>query len=378
MSLRGFVVLFVCICSFGEHGSVGNLQGQRPASVSRACVARLPAGRRHCRVTVGSRLSGHALQRRQSNTKIATSAEVYSELETRTQGQPFPPHFAVFGAPAPYNMWQFFLGQGVEQRSSFVAITTTKFDPRPVVLAPNLTTYMYARRYCTFLNTMVERNTGSSLCRGTAAVTFLTIFVVYCCYSRKGSGSSNDFHVLFGKYDGSISGGRDNFFHARGLEQLPQDSLLDNVSVHHEKSRFLATAVNMTATKEAKEVGQEGFEGSDVLSQGSHREGGGSGGSNMEKVRDRCFVLEGEERTRCHPNIFFFGVSKCGTTSMAKWMTNHPQLRWVSRVKSSGKQTKPGQEARALQFRTKEEFASEYPFTAPEATEADHVIDCEL
>lgn len=141
------------------------------------------------------------------------------------------------------------------------------------------------------------------------------------------------------------------------------------------------TAVNVTVTYEDETVGGKGFERSDARNQdwrGDIWHGEGRMAVIDKELQDRCFVLKGEERTRCHPNVFFFGVSKCGTTSMVKWMTEHPQLRWASRVKSSGKAIKPGQEARALQFKTKEEFAAKYPFTAPAATEADPVIDCEL
>eukprot|EP00903_Cladosiphon_okamuranus_P015279 g14119.t1 len=122
---------------------------------------------------------------------------------------------------------------------------------------------------------------------------------------------------------------------------------------------FFATAVNVTVSN-ANEDMNFGESRMDII-------------GNEE--RGRCFVVEGEERTRCHPNIFFFGVSKCGTTSMVKWMAKHPSFRWVSRVKSSGKLIKPGQEARAFQFQTNEEFTSKYPFTAPAATEADPVVD---
>ena len=129
----------------------------------------------------------------------------------------------------------------------------------------------------------------------------------------------------------------------------------------------LSTAsVNVAMTNEDEALGREGFfDRVDAKS--------------VEKLRGRCFVLEGEEQTRCHPNIFFFGVSKCGTTSMVKWITKHPQMRWVSRLKTTGVPIKPGQEARALQltkYKTKEEFAYKYPLTAPEAAQADPVIDC--
>lgn len=146
---------------------------------------------------------------------------------------------------------------------------------------------------------------------------------------------------------------------------------------------FFAAAVNVTITKADGGFDQDGLDGSNARHQDWLREDR-MDAIDMEKlgIRGRCFVLEGEEQTRCHPNIFFFGVSKCGTTSMAKWITKHPQMRWVSRVKSSGL-LKPGQEAQeagALQmkrYKTKGDFADRYPFTAPEATAADPVIDCE-
>eukprot|EP00752_Nemacystus_decipiens_P013821 g12271.t1 len=140
---------------------------------------------------------------------------------------------------------------------------------------------------------------------------------------------------------------------------------------------FLAAAVNITVTNNHKGFGPSGFDGSDAWLREDRMDA-----IELKKLRGRCFVVEGEEegeeRHRCHPNIFFFGVSKCGTTSMAKWMTKHPQLRWVSRVKTTGVLTKPGQEARALQlnkYKTEEEFAHAYPLTAPEADEADPVVD---
>lgn len=229
---------------------------------------------------------------------------------------------------------------------------------------------------------MIEQRAGSSLRSATAAVTWLALLIVCYCHGRKGSGI-DDLRFFLWSTDDNNWGGRDKSYHAQQYQhqhqhQHLQDSLLDGASVHARKLQFLATAVNMTATKGDEEIGEDGGEGSDVHNKDSHGEGGKSAFDKQKLVRDRCYVLKGEEQTRCHPNIFFFGVSKCGTTSMAHWMVNHPQLRWVSRVKSSGELIKPGQEARALQFQTNEEFISKYRYTAPEATEADPVIDCEL
>lgn len=68
-----------------------------------------------------------------------------------------------------------------------------------------------------------------------------------------------------------------------------------------------------------------------------HEDGGmveGRTGSSQskhpfDKPPGRCFVAKGEEETRCHANIFFFGVSKCGTTSLAHWMGEHPEVGTV-------------------------------------------------
>lgn len=230
---------------------------------------------------------------------------------------------------------------------------------------------------------MVERKAWRPRCGGTAAVTLLALVAFCCSHSRDGS-VKKYLRFLLGSTDRVNSGGAVKV-HQRRQQQRhqehQQESLLDGATGREENSRFLETAaiVNMTITKEEEGVGrgEERFAWSDFRFHESRGELGG-GIIDMEKLRGRCFVLEGEERTRCHPNVFFFGVSKCGTTSMAKWMVKHPQLRWVTRVKSSGKQIKPGQEGRALQIKTLEEFASKYPLTAPEAAETEPVVDCEF
>lgn len=85
---------------------------------------------------------------------------------------------------------------------------------------------------------------------------------------------------------------------------------------------------------------QEGARGAAAEEAGARYEGSSGGGLEGRRGRSlhdfkhpRCFVAEGEERTRCHANIFFFGVSKCGTTSLAHWMAEHPEVcirRWSS------------------------------------------------
>eukprot|EP00903_Cladosiphon_okamuranus_P016125 g14881.t1 len=52
-------------------------------------------------------------------------------------------------------------------------------------------------------------------------------------------------------------------------------------------------------------------------------------GGKLRDGRDRCFV-DSDGLRRCYPTIFFFGTSKCGTTSLARWLDNHPNIKWVS------------------------------------------------
>lgn len=89
----------------------------------------------------------------------------------------------------------------------------------------------------------------------------------------------------------------------------------------------------------------------------------------------RCFVLEGEDSSRCHANVYFFGVSKCGTTSLAHWMIRHPALRWVSNTWHT--RHKQGGEAHVMEMSTIKDNASTYALTAPMAAQTDTVIDCE-
>lgn len=75
-----------------------------------------------------------------------------------------------------------------------------------------------------------------------------------------------------------------------------------------------------------------------------------------------------------------------GTTSLAFWMTHHPALRWVSKVTMLGE---AGEEAHVLDAPSAAIFdemiersllphgKGKFAATAPEAVEADRVIDCE-
>eukprot|EP00903_Cladosiphon_okamuranus_P014094 g13100.t1 len=87
---------------------------------------------------------------------------------------------------------------------------------------------------------------------------------------------------------------------------------------------------------------------------------------------DRCFVAKGEEKTRCHANIFLFGVSKCGTTSLAHWMFEHPELRWVTHPDAPDK---VGGEAHVMEIMGGDGHDGAYALTAPEADETDPVMD---
>lgn len=49
----------------------------------------------------------------------------------------------------------------------------------------------------------------------------------------------------------------------------------------------------------------------------------------------RCFLPTDGGPSRCHPNMFFVGVSKCGTTSFANWMEGHPQVHTRPSVRES-------------------------------------------
>ncbi|CAN0275443.1 unnamed protein product [Pylaiella littoralis] len=52
-------------------------------------------------------------------------------------------------------------------------------------------------------------------------------------------------------------------------------------------------------------------------------------GGKLKDGRDRCFTdLEGFHR--CYPTVFFFGTSKCGTTSLARWLDHHPSTHWMA------------------------------------------------
>ncbi|CAN0027627.1 unnamed protein product, partial [Hapterophycus canaliculatus] len=78
---------------------------------------------------------------------------------------------------------------------------------------------------------------------------------------------------------------------------------------------------------------------------------------------------------RCHANVFLFGVSKCGTTSLAHWMAEHPELRWVSNPEVH-RHHRRGAEAHVIEMMEKDDFASAvYPLTAPEASRTDPVVD---
>eukprot|EP00752_Nemacystus_decipiens_P004330 g3955.t1 len=84
---------------------------------------------------------------------------------------------------------------------------------------------------------------------------------------------------------------------------------------------------------------------------------------------------------RCQANVFLFGVSKCGTSSLAAWMAHHPALRWVSNLRQIGV---TGEEAHVLDEMGATGFnemlgegpAGKYGMTAPVvANETDRVID---
>ncbi|CBN74649.1 Sulfotransferase [Ectocarpus siliculosus] len=71
------------------------------------------------------------------------------------------------------------------------------------------------------------------------------------------------------------------------------------------------------------------------LSAGRAAGGGATGvvaegeGGKLRDGRNRCFVgAEGDHR--CYPTVFFFGTSKCGTTSLARWLDHHPATHWVA------------------------------------------------
>lgn len=91
----------------------------------------------------------------------------------------------------------------------------------------------------------------------------------------------------------------------------------------------------------------------------------------FNKRKSRCYVLEGEEKTRCHANVYFFGVSKCGTTSLARWMSLHPQVQWVALP-----DRRRGSESHVLEDPLLDEKT--YGLTGPEAAEADAVLDCKF
>ncbi|CAM9176068.1 unnamed protein product [Ectocarpus sp. 12 AP-2014] len=119
---------------------------------------------------------------------------------------------------------------------------------------------------------------------------------------------------------------------------------------------------------------------------GEYRDqGGNSGGGGVASGRilrgfikkppspPRCFVLYGEDSSRCHANVYFFGVSKCGTTSLAHWMARHPALRWVSNTWHT--RHKDGGEAHVMELGTIKDNESTYALTAPMAAQTDTVID---
>ncbi|CAM9239969.1 unnamed protein product [Scytosiphon promiscuus] len=93
----------------------------------------------------------------------------------------------------------------------------------------------------------------------------------------------------------------------------------------------------------------------------------------------RCWT-DPSGQGRCQANVFLFGVSKCGTTSLATWMTHHPALRWVSNLAKIGE---IGEEAHVLDEMGDEGFRAmlaegpggKYGQTAPAAAEEDKVID---
>eukprot|EP00752_Nemacystus_decipiens_P003848 g3540.t1 len=52
--------------------------------------------------------------------------------------------------------------------------------------------------------------------------------------------------------------------------------------------------------------------------------GGSLGEGAARDGRPRCWTDE-EGKGRCLPTVFFFGVSKCGTTSLSNWLAEHPR-----------------------------------------------------
>ncbi|CAM9942045.1 unnamed protein product [Ectocarpus fasciculatus] len=95
---------------------------------------------------------------------------------------------------------------------------------------------------------------------------------------------------------------------------------------------------------------------------------------------ERCWADHETGRHRCQANVFLFGVSKCGTTSLASWMAHHPALRWVSNLRMIGR---VAEEAHVLDEMGSEGFqqmlgegpSGKYGQTAPVAEESDKVID---
>ncbi|CAN0193841.1 unnamed protein product [Scytosiphon promiscuus] len=93
--------------------------------------------------------------------------------------------------------------------------------------------------------------------------------------------------------------------------------------------------------------------------------------------------MDGWGSRRCYPAVFFFGTSKCGTTSLARWLDNHPSTRWVSNPRRPKQVEETGvKEAHVFDDYPKGDRAHEQgilhgklSITAPKAQPSDVVID---
>lgn len=93
----------------------------------------------------------------------------------------------------------------------------------------------------------------------------------------------------------------------------------------------------LRAVKEEDRSGEEGVSRQD--------DGGASLGRRERSLRGvitrpegdaRCFVPDDGGLSRCHANMFFVGVSKCGTTSFANWLEENPKVHFgFRRVKEA-------------------------------------------
>lgn len=114
----------------------------------------------------------------------------------------------------------------------------------------------------------------------------------------------------------------------------------DPEPVYGTQPAHLSRRLSLGAAKEEDGSEEEGVGGRDDG-------GGASQGRTERSLRGvitrpegsaRCFVPEDGGPSRCHPNMFFVGVSKCGTTSFANWLEQHPEVRGVKAFEASNKQ----------------------------------------